>query len=777
MSVFRRKGASGGSNDAGPPAPRTSLTIKGESYPLRGDFEAFSRDAAAGKLALLRTTIDAPVKEIATRLSDALSDAFGRYAPQTRATTEMTLHCLHCSMGYPLKYVQLRDDFRDGTLSDYIEPGGTPDATKRFEKILQMMRMSVCIECGGSNAALLYDPSRQAEGGDGHADAARDQRTYVVDGAQGGDYPTIAEAVGAAAPGDRILVRAGVYAESVVLDKPLELIGDGSSGDVVIESSGAPAVLFQADSGRVANFALREVGDNSDIRTVRITQGRLTLQDCDVTSRTGCCVAIEKAADPQLNRNRIHDGGQAGVYVFKNGLGTLEDNEIYNNAWTGVTVVGGNSTIRRNRIRDNEESGVFVLDHALGVVEDNDITGNAKAGVSIKTGGNPTVRGNRIRDNEQSGVYVYNEGVGVVENNDITGNSYDGVAVTNGGNPTVRGNRIRDSKVTGIYIFDRGTGVIEGNDISGPSPGVAIKTGGNPTVRGNRIHGSERSGVVVYDQGLGVFEDNEIAGNAVAGVMIRLGGNPTVRGNRIRDNKNSGVYVYDQGLGVIEGNDITGSASPGVVTRTGGNPTVRGNRIHDGGRAGVIVYDEGLGVFEDNEIIGNANAGVVIRTGGNPTVRGNTISRNGQSAIYINDKGRGTITGNRMHGNAGGAWRIDPECEPNVVRQDNETSEPAARTSNVVVIPSTTGFVRGEPVNPRTPEVDSLIDELIQIGNGRGFITVKSNDARTREIGQRLHEIAGKRLMQQVHWEVSQEVRGSPRELEVAWHRVGDWLG
>lgn len=74
-------------------------------------------------------------------------------------------------------------------------------------------------------------------------------------------------------------------------------------------------------------------------------------------------------------------------------------------------------------------------------------------------------------------------------------------------------------------------------------------------------------------------------------------------------------------------------------------------------------------------------------------------------------------------------------------------------------------------------EVAALTDELVGIGNTRGFITKYSDDKRTREIGQRLHEIGGKPLMKQVYQEVAEEVRRPARELDKAWNRVGDWLG
>jgi parallel beta-helix repeat protein len=296
-------------------------------------------------------------------------------------------------------------------------------------------------------------------------------------------------------------------------------------------------------------------------------------------------------------------------------------------------------------------------------------------------------------------------------------------------------------------------------------------------VRGNQIHDNASPGVYVYDQGMGVLLDNDITGNS-QGVTTTTGGSPTARGNKLHANKQPGIFAYDKGLGLFEDNDITGNGVDGVAISKGGNPTLRGNRIYANEGRGVMVYDEGLGLVQENDIHGNTQAGITIKTGGNPAVHGNTIRGNAGSAFRIYDNGRGTITGNTLEGNTQGAWNISSECEPNVIRQDNDTTRQAAAKQNRVIrIPSDTGFVEGEPVQPRTPEVESLIDELVDIGNGRGFMTVKSNDKRTREIGERLNKIGGKRLMQQVHWEVSGQVRRSSRELDVAWDRIGDWLG
>ena len=107
----------------------------------------------------------------------------------------------------------------------------------------------------------------------------------VVDPMHRGDHTTITEAIEAANPGDRILVRPGLYQEGFVIEKPLEIIGDGNPGDVVVQAMDKDALVFRTTMGRVVNLTLRQMG-GGDWFGVDIAQGRLELEDCDITSQS-----------------------------------------------------------------------------------------------------------------------------------------------------------------------------------------------------------------------------------------------------------------------------------------------------------------------------------------------------------------------------------------------------------------------------------------------------------------------------------------------------------
>ncbi len=339
--------------------------------------------------------------------------------------------------------------------------------------------------------------------------------TLVVDAFHRGDYNTLNAAVAAAKPGDRILVRPGLYKEGIVIEKPIEIVGDGELGDVVIEANGENAILFKASMGRIANLTLRQTG-GGNWYCVDIAQGRLDLEDCDISSQSNACVGIHNGADPRLRRNRIHDGKSVGVYVYENGQGVLEDNDIFANALAGVVIMeGSNPTLRRNRVHDGKQVGVHVYENGQGVLEDNDIFANALSGVEIKEGGNPTLRRNRIHDGKSAGVSVGQNGQGVLEDNDVFANELSNVQTKEGGNPTLRRNQIHDGKENGVLVWQNGKGILEDNDIfANAFSGVEIREWGNPTLRRNRISKNSYRAIFIHDGGQGVFEDNDLRKNA-----------------------------------------------------------------------------------------------------------------------------------------------------------------------------------------------------------------------------------------------------------------------
>lgn len=238
----------------------------------------------------------------------------------------------------------------------------------------------------GTQINNYYAPSNKPKSKPKPAPAAKIKpSTVVVDRQDRGDYATITAAIKAVKSGTRILVRPGRYNESIVIDKPLEIIGDGDRNEIVIQIYRKELILFQAERGRLANLTLRRTSgiefgsENFERYAINISEGRLELEECDISNQGDYCVAIHNSADPRLCCNLIHDGIISGIVIYDNGQGILEDNEIFANNGVGISIRGGgNPILRCNRISHNGEGAIWIRKDGGGIFEDNDLRGNAK---------------------------------------------------------------------------------------------------------------------------------------------------------------------------------------------------------------------------------------------------------------------------------------------------------------------------------------------------------------------------------------------------------------
>ena len=264
----------------------------------------------------------------------------------------------------------------------------------------------------------------------------------VVDQSGHGDYLTIGEAIRASVvPGTLITVKPGIYREALVLDRDVEIVGEGDRARIVVEATDTDALTVTADRVSVRNLTVRAVGSGDTSGAVWVQRGRVVIEGCDLTSATGAVVYITgEDSAPVIRDCVIRDGQAGGVHVSDQGQGTIEQCVISGNAYAGVHISeGGNPMLRDCEIGDGQLFGVSVHEQGQGTIEQCVISGNSFAGVGIETGGNPMLRDCVIKGG-LLGVSVGKEGLGNVSGCDLTGMTIPW-QVDVGANVTRTGNR------------------------------------------------------------------------------------------------------------------------------------------------------------------------------------------------------------------------------------------------------------------------------------------------------------------------------------------------
>ena len=279
------------------------------------------------------------------------------------------------------------------------------------------------------------------------------------------NYTTINKAIKNAQPGDTIRVHPGVYTESLVIDKLLEISGGGVAEGTVIESTYAPCLSMKTDSATFSGFCLRQLAVEQDKQypAVDICQGNLILEDCNITSKSIDCVIIQGAtANPIIRGCRIFDSKQNGISIKDNSQGTIENCNFNNNDFSGIRIEGSsNFIIRECRIFDSKQNGILIKDNRLVNIENCDIYNNIYSGILIKLASIFVVNQCRIFDGKQNGIVIKDNSQGTIEDCDIYNNINPGIGIKDCSNFIIRKCRIFDGKQKGIVIKDNSQGAIE----------------------------------------------------------------------------------------------------------------------------------------------------------------------------------------------------------------------------------------------------------------------------------------------------------------------------
>jgi len=194
--------------------------------------------------------------------------------------------------------------------------------------------------------------------------------------------------------------------------------------EIVVESQNADCIFMKTDKALVRGLSLRNRTENGC--AVNILQGKLRLENCDITSDSYSCIEINGSeAEGIVSYCQIHNSKKgAGVYVTENGTGQIENCEIFRNAYAGIEIrKGGNPVVQHCQIHDGKSAGVMVSKNGTGQIENCEIFGNAYSGIEIREGGNPVVQKCTIKQNSYQAVWVYKGGAGTIENCDLRDNA------------------------------------------------------------------------------------------------------------------------------------------------------------------------------------------------------------------------------------------------------------------------------------------------------------------------------------------------------------------
>ncbi|MCP3676460.1 MAG: hypothetical protein GY721_02395 [Deltaproteobacteria bacterium] len=207
-------------------------------------------------------------------------------------------------------------------------------------------------------------------------------------------HQAIQEAIDSAEAGDTVVIRGGEYRENIVLNKPLTVRGDTTSGAVVIiaaitsepvitvtgvtavtiagitVSGSAIAGFYIVDSSAVKLLNTTATGNRYGIHLER-SNGN-TIQESRA-ERNEYGIYLTRSSDNAIEGNRADNNNDKGIILFDSSRNSLTGNSATANLWDGINLYNSHrNSIRGNKLWKNTFPMVIISS------DDNELADNSK---------------------------------------------------------------------------------------------------------------------------------------------------------------------------------------------------------------------------------------------------------------------------------------------------------------------------------------------------------------------------------------------------------------
>lgn len=287
-------------------------------------------------------------------------------------------------------------------------------------------------------------------------------KTHYVGGSGSGNYSTIQLAIDNASSGDTVYVYNGLYNETLVINKTIDLIGEDVNNTIINGNlSGnqtGDVVIVTADSVTISGFTIKNGGGG----------------DWDAG------IDIHNAKHCSIINNNVSSNGNVGIFARYSINISIENNYLFSNIWHGIYFYSShnNSIVNNTLIQNN----IKLYASKYNLIENNLLIGPSKTeqmsginmhyacnenkifynnirnwtgnGIKIHYSHDNNISKNKIDNNGHVSKYHHNEYCGIAlgyshENsiswNSITRISYCGIAAYQSGNNLIFYNKIHDN--------------------------------------------------------------------------------------------------------------------------------------------------------------------------------------------------------------------------------------------------------------------------------------------------------------------------------------------
>jgi hypothetical protein len=500
-------------------------------------------------------------------------------------------------------------------------------------------------------------------------DWTQPEETVVVYPDASGQKPTLREAMRDAFANTCLILKPGIYRETLVIKKNLQIRAEGAAGGVIVESPASAVVQVDDACVFLAGLVLKGVAgkEKKTLPAVEVKSGHLVMEDCDVTSDIATVVETKGAnSEAVLRRCHLHDGKAGGIIFQDEAMGYLEECHLYQNKLSHVVIGKGCSPVLFScKISHALMAGIYVTEGGEGLIENCDIWGNAVGGVQCRRGGNPHFRHSRISANERYGILIAEQGMGLYEKCQVFDNARMGVTIGQQSKPRFSGCQIFDNHGEGVEFIAQAHGELLDCEIfNNEEANVLIKDKSNPVLSRCVIHDGRKEGVLISTNSEGRFEQCEIHANTLAGASVTQISKPVFDHCVFHHGLENGILVQNGAVGEFIDCEVTHHRGTAVLV--GGKSETHFERCH-------VLNNQGLGVHVDEAsmpvlmscvIRENGGIGFMCTQNSAPRMTEGEISENAGGGLALSSQGKGRWERVQFFANKGDAVMVSDGGRP-----------------------------------------------------------------------------------------------------------------